>query len=271
MHISSFYFSLQLLVLGTVYAYLAGAISPSHAKPAANSTLHFPIPTADSPPSSFAASLTSIDDAIADPEISYLTCHTDLPMANLAGSELVVEACSLLGKKITMLATDLNGQIELLQHIDPTILQQFLTLDLFAYELEKEHGCRTSNQDKTHCIWLSRLRDELSQLRTKIRGPDDTGYDGIDLETLDWRLEQILHEMDQINTELSACLSLDSSHCISVLISRFRELLKRVTGLEKEARCPEHAALIICNGFRELKKMAELTLRKFPGEVNMDA
>ena len=274
MRISSFFFGLQALVLGTVYADFAGIISP---KPAAGSTFWFSIPTADTSPSSSATSPTSTDDAFSSLENAHLTCHTDFPMADMAGSEVFVKACSLIGKKITLLVTHLNVEMELLQYIDPTIPQELLTLDLYAYKFETEHGCRTSNQEKTHCIWMSRLRGEVFQLRAKMRGPDDTDYDGIDLETLNWKLRQILDEMDQIVAELGASMSLDPSQLVPVFYetlvrgNRLQKLLERATDLEKEAKCPERGSLFVCKALRELKEAARLTLRGFPGEVVMDA
>ena len=277
MRIPSFFFGLQTLVLGTVYADFAGIISP---KPAAGSTFWFSIPTADTSPSSSATSPTSTDDAFSSLENAHLTCHTDFPMADMAGSEVFVKACSLIGKKITLLVTHLNVEMELLQYIDPTIPQELLTLDLYAYKFETEHGCRTSNQEKTHCIWLSRLRGEVFQLRAKMRGPDGTDYDGIDLETLEtlnWKLQEILDEMDQIVAELGASMSLDPSRLVPVFYetlfrgNRMQKLLERATALEKEAKCLERGSLFVCKALRQLKEAAGLALRGFPGEVVMDA
>ena len=285
MHISSFFFSLRPLVLGTVYAELARAVSSSQAKPAANSTFHFRIPIADTPPSSFAATLTSTDDAIANLENSHLTCHTDLPMANMTGSEVFVEACSKVGKKITLLVTRFNVELKLLRYIEPAIPQQLLALDLYADKLETEHGCQTSNPEGSHCIWLSQLRDELFELMVKTGGPEkslnlnlyDNGYYGIDLEALMQERQQILHELDQIVTELDASMSLSLGQRFSVFYKtvfdgdRLQKLLERVANMEKGAKCPEHGPPIVCIALTELREAVALTLETLTGEVNMDA
>ena len=285
MRISLFFLILQLLVLGTVNANFAGIVSPSHAKPAVGSTFHFSIPTADTSPSSSAVSPTSTDDAISSLKNSHLTCHTDFSMANMAGSEVFVEACSLLGKKITLLVTHLNVDMELLGYIDPTIPQQLFTLDLYAHELETEHGCRTSNQEKTHCIWLSRLRDELFQLMIKTGGPEkslnlnlfDNGYYGIDLKALNREIQQILDEMDHILTELHASVSLNYSQRVSVFYktvlqdNRLQKLLERAANLEKDAECPERGPPIVCIVLSELKGAVASAVERLTGEVVTDA
>ena len=285
MHVTSFFFSLQALVLGTVYADLAGAISPSQAKPAAGSTSQFPIPIADTSPSSSAAFPTSTDDVISNLENSHLTCHTDFPMANMTGFEVFVEACSKVGKKLTLLVTHLNVEMELLGYIDPTITLQLFTLDLYAYGLETEHGCRTSNQEKTHCIWLSRLRDELFQLMIKTGGPEkslnlnlfDNGYHGIDLKALNREIQQILDEMDHIVTELDASVSLNLSQRVSVFYktvlqdNRLQKLLERAANLEKDAECLERGPPIVCIALSELKGAVASAVERLTGEVVTDA
>ena len=284
MHISSFFFSLEL-VLGTVYADLAGAISPSQAKPAAGSTFRFSISTADTSPSNPTASPMITDDTLSSLENSHLTCHTDFPMADMAGSEVFVEACSLTGRQITLLVTHLKVEVELLRYIDPTIPQQLFTLDLYAHELETEHRCRTSNQEKTHCIWLSRLRDELFQLMIKTGGPEkslnlslfDNDHYGIDLKALERETQQILHEMDQIVTELDASLSLNLSQRFSVFYKtvlqddRLQKLLERTANLEKDAKCPERGPPIVCIALSKLKGVVASAVETLTGEVVMDA
>ena len=285
MLISSIFFSLQPLVLGTVYADLAGAISSSQAKPAAGSTFQFSISTADTSPSNSTASPMITDDALSSLENSHLTCHTDFPMADMAGSEVFVEACSLTGKKITLLVTHLKVEMEHLRYIDPTIPQQLFTLNLYAHELETEHGCRISNQEKTHCIWLSRLRGELIQLMIKTGGPEkslnlslfDNDYYGIDLKALEREMHQILHEIDQIVTELDASLSLNLSQRFSVFYKtvlqddRMQKLLERAANLEKDAKCPERGPPIVCIVLSELKEVVTSAVETLTGESVTDA
>ena len=285
MHISSFFFSLQPLVLGAVYVDLAGAISPSQAKPAASSTLQVSIPTADTSPSSSAASPTSIEDAISNLENSYLTCHPDFPMANTTGSEVFIQACSKFGKKITLLVTHLKIEMGLLRKVEPAIPQQLLAFDLYAYNLETEHGCWTSNPEDPHCMWLSRLRDELFQLMIQTGGPEkglnlnlyDNGYVGIDLKALTQERQQILDELEQIVTELDASLSLNLGQRFSVFYKaviqddRLQKLLERAASLEKETKCPEHGPPIVCIALTELKEAVASTLETLIGEVAGDA
>ena len=278
MYISFFFLSLQLLVLGTVHADLVEAMSPSQAKLAASYDF-FPVPAANISPSSHAASITGADDAIFKLENSQLTCHTDFPMADMAGFEVFVEACTLLGKKATLLMTHLNLDTKLLRYIDPAIAQEFLNLNFYAYELENKHDCRTSNQEKTHCIWLSRLRDELSQFIIKMGGPNDIiSHNGIDLKTLNWELEQISQELDQIVTDVITCMSLDSSRCISVTYetvivrgNRLQKLIERAAELEKKAKCPDRGLPFVCETLRRLREVAGSYLERFPGQVDMDA
>ena len=205
-------------------------------------------------------------------------------MANMTGSEFFVEACSKIGKKITLLVTHLNVEVELLRYIEPAIPQQLLALDLYAYKLETEHGCRTSNQEKTHCIWLSRLRDELFQLMIKTGGPEkslnlnlfDNGYYGIDLKALERETQQISPELSQIVTELEASVSLNLSQRFSVFYktviqdNRLQKLLERAANLEKQAKCPEYGPPIVCIALKQLKEAAASTLETLTGEVNMD-
>ena len=278
MYNSLFFFGLQLLVLGNLYADLAEAISPSQAKLATTYNIQFQLPADNTSPFSYVDSLKSTDDAISKLKNFQLTCHTDFPMADMAGFEVFVEVCTLLGTKATVLMTHLNVDIKLLKYIDPTIAQEFLTLDAFAYNLENKHRCRTSNQEKTQCIWLSRLRDELSQFIIKMGGPDDTSHNGIDLKALNWELEQILQESEQILTDLRICMSVRSSHCISVIYetvimrgNRVQKLIERAADLEKRAKCPDRGLPAVCEALRELREVAGSTLENFPGQVDMAA
>ena len=285
MHFSSFFFNLQPLVLGTVYADLAGAISSSKAKSAASSTFQFPVPTTDVFLSSFAASLTSTDDAISKLENSHLTCHTDSAMANMTGYEVFVEKCSTIGKKITLLVTHFNVDLKLLRYIEPAIPQELFALDLYAYKLETEHGCRTFNQEESHWIWLSQLRNELFQLKVKTGGPEksldlnlfNNGYYDIDLKTLKRETQEILHELNQIVTELNASKSLNLSQQFSVFFKmviegdRVQKLLERAANMEKGAKCPEHGPPIVCIPLAEFKGAVASTLETLTGGVNMDA
>ena len=285
MHISSFFFSLQPLVLGTAYADLAGSMSSSQAKPAASSIFQFSTPTPDISPSGSAASLTSTDDAISKLENSYLTCHTDLPMANMTESQFFVEACSKVGKKITLLVTRFNVELKLLRYIEPAIPQQLLALDLYADKLEIEHGCQTSNQDESHCIWLSRLRNELFQLMVETGGPEkslnfnlfDNGYYGIDLKALKRESEEIIHELSQIIAELDASMSLNLSQRFSVFYKtviegdRLQKLLDRTADMEKGAKCPEEGPPIVCIALTQLKETVASTLEMVNGGVNVRA
>ena len=285
MHISSLFFSLQPLVLGTAYADLAGSMSSSQAKPAATSIFQISIPTSNISSSGSAASLTGTDDAISLLEDSYLTCHNDSPMANMTESQLFVETCSKVGKKITLLVTRFNVELKLLRYIEPAIPQQLLALDLYAYALEAKHGCQTLNQEEPHCIWLSQLIDELFQLMVKTGGPEhslnlnllDNGYCGNHLKALNRVQQEIFHELEQIAMELDASMSLGLLQRSSVIYKtviegdRLQKLLERAANLEKEAKCPEHGTPIVCIALAGLKGMVASTLDTLNGGVPVDA
>ena len=213
--------------------------------------------------------------APADLTDSYLTCQPSFPVADIAGSGVLIEECAQVGKRITQFMNDhpfMAEELHFLGLVDRKVPKQLLSIDAYAYFLETQHGCQNSHAEKTHCAWMSQLRGEITELLANI-GRNNYGNDVMKMQAgvaslvrVVSELEQTSSEMDQTMTEFLALESSNASQALSVLsvLSRkhntFHDSIRRAEDLEADLGCP-----LVCIAFKNIREWAEQILAKGHG------
>lgn len=208
---------------------------------------------------------------------TYFNCHPSFQGADLAGSEVLVEECTKLGKRIAQIMTGapwVKTTPSLLRYWDRYwIPNQLLAMDAYAYFLETQDGCQTSRPEKLQCKWVSQLRGELGELLEKMKIRDAHGRDTMgsrtgvaSLVSVVSELQQTLSAMDLAMTKFSALESANTSQTLSVSSvlsekqSTFKRTIERAEELEGEIGCP-----LTCDALRNMREWAGQILAKGRG------
>lgn len=198
---------------------------------------------------------------------TYFTCHPSFPVADMAGSEVLVEECTKLGKRIAQIMTDpfAKEHPRSLRYWDRKwIPNQLLSMDAYAYYLELQRGCQTTHPEKMQCNWVSQLRGELAELLEKMEVRHDHGEDWMGRRTgvaslvgVVSELQKTLSELDLTMTMFSALESANASQTISVSAvlsekqSTFKRSIERAEELEGEIGCP-----LTCDALKNMREWA---------------